>query len=250
MRSGDLRRYATAAVLVPLAGGLAGCVETTQQKNARVDLQDKRVFASRRSVHVSRQDPNIAVRGVRMLRSRSGVAVAVTLRNEGSTPVSDLPISVGVSGRRRRTSYLNGAPELPYFQTHIAAVAAKGESTWVFSRRRPAPSGRPFARVGAPEIGVAKGVSGLPAIVVKVTSVSRRGHSRAGTVAEIVNSSSISQPELEVYAYALAGSRLLAAGSAPLRSLESGARSTLEIPLLGDPGSSPVQLQAPPTNLQ
>jgi len=69
-------------------------------------------------------------------------------------------------------------------------------------------------------------------------------------VAEIVNSSSISQPELEVYAYALAGSRLLAGGSAPLRSLESGARSTLEIPLLGDPGSSPVQLQAPPTNLR
>jgi hypothetical protein len=250
VRSGDVSRYATAAVLVPLAGGLAGCVETTQQKNARVDLQDRRIFATRESVHVRRQDPNITVRRVRMLRSRSGVAVAVTLRNEGSTPVSDLPISVGVSGRRRRTSYLNAAPELPYFQTHIAGVAARGESTWVFSRRRPAPGGRAFARVGAPEIEVAKGVSRVPAIASSLTSVGRHGGGRASAVAEIGNSSGVSQPELEVYAYALAGDRLVAAGSASLRSLESGARRTLQIPLLGDPGSSAVQLQAPPTNLR
>lgn len=250
MRSGDVRRYATAAALLLLAGGLSGCAETTQQKNARAELLDERLLASRSSMHVTRQDPSIAVLKVRILRSRGGVAVAVTLRNDSARPVSDLPISVGIKTAAGRVSYLNQRPELPYFQTHIAGVAGNAQATWVFASRRPAPNGRPFARVGSPAIVTGADVTQLPPIASSVTAVSPRGHARALASAQIANRSDISQAELEVYAYAISGDSLVAAGTATVENLRSGAKRAVQIPLLGSPGSSAVQLQTPPTNLR
>jgi hypothetical protein len=53
-----------------------------------------------------------------------------------------------------------------------------------------------------------------------------------------------------VYAYALSGDRLLAAGTAPLESLGAGAKQAVRIALLGSPGSTAVHLESPPTNLR
>ena len=53
-----------------------------------------------------------------------------------------------------------------------------------------------------------------------------------------------------MYAYALAGDRLVAAGTAPLDSLDSGATQAVQVPLVGKPGSSAVHLEIPPTNLR
>src|SRR6516162_5638342 len=128
VRSGDVRRLATAGAMLLLVGTLGGCVETTQQKNARAQLQDDRLLASRSGVQVTRRDPNVAVMNVRTLRSPAGGAIAVTLRNDGERPVSDLPVSVGVSTPAGRTTYLNRQPELPYFQTHVAGIAGKARA--------------------------------------------------------------------------------------------------------------------------
>ena len=53
-----------------------------------------------------------------------------------------------------------------------------------------------------------------------------------------------------MYAYALSGDRLVAAGTAPLDSLGSGATQAVQVPLVGQPGSSAVHLETPPTNLR
>src|SRR5262249_9603147 len=147
-----------------LVGALGGCVETTQQKNARAQLQADRLLASRSPVHVTRPDPNVAVLKVRMLRNPAGTAIAVTLRNDGPKPVSDLPISVGVKTAAGRSFYLNRQPELAYFQPHVGAVGGKAQATWAFTSRSRAPSGRAFARVGSPAIPVNDEGTRLPAI--------------------------------------------------------------------------------------
>jgi hypothetical protein len=233
-----------------LVGALGGCVETTQQKNARAQLQDDRLLASRSSVHVTRPDPNVAVLNVRALRSRAGGAIAVTLRNDGGRPVSDLPLSVGVRTPAGHTTYLNGQPELPYFQTHIAGIGGEAQATWVFTSSRPIPNGRVFARAGAPAIPVDKAVSKLPAITSSLTSVRSRGRDRLTLGALIENRSEAPQDGLEVYAYALSGDGLVAAGTAPLNSLGSGATQAVQVRLVGKPGSSAVHLETPPTNLR
>jgi hypothetical protein len=249
VRSGDVRLPTTAATMLLLAGALSGCVESTQQKNARAQLRDDRLLATRSAVQVTRPDRNIAVLGVRVLRSSTGTAVAVTLRNDSAKPVSDLAINVGISAPSGRTYYLNRQPELPYFQTHIGGVGAGAQATWVFSRAGAAPAGRAFARVGPASVHTS-GASTLPSIASSVTALSAQGRAAAALGAEISNRSGVPQDALQSYAYALAGERLVAAGTAPLGSLGSGAVKALQLKLLGNPGSSAVHVETPPTNLR
>jgi hypothetical protein len=232
-----------------LAGALVGCVETTQQKNARVQLQDDRLLASRSPVRVMRTDPGVTVLAVRILRTRAGTAIAATLRNDSARPVSDLPVSVGVQTSSGRLTYLNRQPELPYFETHVAGVAGSGQTTWVFTTANRAPAGRAFAHVGVGPLAVDRRVTRLPAIASSVTSVARAGQ-HATAAGQITNRSGVSQTGLQVYAYALSGQRLVAAGTANVGTLDSGAQTGVRIPLLGDPGASALQLQTPPTNLR
>jgi hypothetical protein len=233
-----------------LAGALTGCVQTTQEKNARLQLQDDRLLASRSPVRVISPDPNVSVLNVRTLRAPSGTAVAVTLRNEGTKPVSDLPISVAVRTRSGRIAYLNGQPELAYFQTHVAALAGGAETTWVLTTHSHAPAGRVFARVGASGIPVDGGVARLPAISSSVTSVRSAGRKGAIATAQVSNRSGVAQSGLAIYAYAISGGRLLAAGTASVANLDPGARAAAQIPLLGSSGAASLQLQIPPTNLR
>ena len=233
-----------------LASILTGCVETTQEKNARLQLQDDRLLASRSAVRVSSPDPNVSVVAVRTLRASSGTAVAVTLRNDGTRPVSDLPISVGVKTRSGRIAYLNGQAELAYFQTHLAALAGGAETTWVFTTPSRAPAGAVFARVGASAIPIDRAVTRLPVIGSSVTSVRPAGRDRAIAAAEVSNSSGVAQAGLVIYAYATSGERLLGAGTVLVVNLDSGARTAVQIPLLGTSNPASLQLQIPPTNLR
>ena len=233
-----------------LVGTLGGCVETTQQKNARAQLQDDRLLASRSAVQVTRRDPNVAVMNVRTLRRPAGV-LTPTLTGRSLTGLSPSLRSVtAMAPPAGRTTYLNRQPELPYFQTHVAGIAGKAKATWVFTSSRPLPSGRAFARVGPPAIPVDKAVNRLPAIALSVTSVRSRGRDRATVSGRITNRSDAPQDGLEVYAYALSGDRIVAAGATLLESLGSGATQAVKVPLVGNPGSSAVRLETPPTNLR
>jgi len=236
--------------MLPLVGILGGCVETTQQKNARAQLHADRLLASRSPVRVTRADPNVAVLKVSTLRSPAGTAIAVTLRNDGARPVSDLPVSVGVKTSSGRTTYLNRHPELPYLQTHVAGIGPHSRVTWVFSATRAIPNGQAVARVGVSAIALERAATQLPTIASSVTSVRSRGRGRSILAVQVTNRSEVPQDDLEVYAYALSGDRLVAGGTALLGSLGAGAREAVQIPLVGKPAASTVRLETPPTNLR
>jgi hypothetical protein len=225
---------------------LAGCVETTQQQNARARLQAERVLASQSPVQVTGQDPGVTVRGVAILRDR-GTAIAVVLRNEGAHPVTDLPISVGVKSGGR-TIYLNRAAGLPYPQTHVASLAPGALTTWVFTSPSTAPAGsRPFARVGSNTFTPQEHIRTLPSLTTRVLASTPSAHGGSEVKATITNHSEVPQYGLAAYAYAIAGGRLLAAGNAPVTRLNGGSSATVAIRLMGNPGRTPVNLDAPPT---
>ena len=247
MRSANAKRCATIASSLLLLSGLCGCVETTQQKNARARLRAGRVLASQGSVHVTRPNPNVTVADVALLHGASATAIAVMLRNDAATPTSDLPISVGIRMQNGHTVFLNRKPELPYFQTHVGAIAGGGLVTWVFSSPTiVASSARPFATVGQSTLPISAGVKQLPLVTGSVASA--RG--RLLVNATISNHSDVPQYGLAAYAYALSGNRFLAAGYAPVADLESGSTATVAIRLIGDPHGADVHIDAPPTILQ
>ncbi len=229
-----------------LIGTLTGCVETTQQKSARAKVTADRLLASQNSVRVTRANPDVSVLGVGRVTSGGAQAIAVTLRNNAAQPISDLPISVGVLARGPHRVYVNSAPNLPYFQTHVGAIAPGAATTWVFTARaRSASGGPPFAIVGFPTVADEAGIDNLPVITTWATPP-RRGL----TQVTITNHSGVPQAGLAVYAAAFAGRQLVAAGQTALSALDSSATTTITINLVGNAAMVPLRLDAPPTDLR
>lgn len=226
MRSAELTLVLVGAGVLALLA--AGC-DSTQQKSARLQIQAERLLAAREKVVVTRANPFVQAERVTVVRRSGRTAIAVLLRNTGSRPVSDLPISLRVDGR-----YLNRRAGLAYFQTHTPAIAPGGEATWVFVTR--APVRRASALVGVhPAVSAEAGR--LPSLRASVGAGS----------ATVTNPSGVPQYGLVVYAYAQRGTRLLAAGRASLARLGAGKSATVPLRLVGRASGATVQVEAPPT---
>lgn len=239
-------RLVGVAMLAVLA--LAGC-ESTQERNARAGLVAQREILGRKPVRVDRADPRVDVSRVTLLRGtgrRAGaIAVVVDLRSRAATPLTDLPITVGVRTRRGRTQLLNARAGTGWFQTHVPSIPALGRSTWVFTARHAAAApGRPFARVGPPPAKPLSRADRLPALdAAQAGDVSRQRSVKA----KVANASGIPQDDVPVYALARRNGRYVAAGRASIVNLDDGERATVKVGLIGRPARTKVQVQAQAT---
>ena len=79
----------------PVAVALTGCV-STQRIAARARLVSARTLASQNATEVTRANPDVTVGRPALIHAQSGTAIVVPLRNNTSSTLTDLPISVGV----------------------------------------------------------------------------------------------------------------------------------------------------------
>jgi hypothetical protein len=228
VRSGSAKKIALALCPV-LVLGFAAC-DTTQDKAARLAVRSDRQ-SDRKPIQVHRVDHQVKVVRASLVRGSGGAAVAVTLRNTGSTPVNDLPILVGVKTAAGSDQPLNGDGHLPYFQAHAPAIAPGQEATWVFTTEDDLASARSaYAKVG-----------------VDTDSDSTGGDTVQATVS---NDTGLPQYDLAVYAWADRDGHLVAAGHAQISDLNAGDASTVKVALIGDAKGADVHVAAPPTIFQ
>lgn len=234
----SVSRMLTAPAAILLVTGLTGCV-TTQQESARLGLVAARTIASSHSVLVTRGNPKIRVTGI--WRVGSG-ALVVGLRNLAERPLTDLPISIGVATLRDRNVYLNRAPNLDYFSTHVVAIGPGATVNWVFAATHKIALGRPFALVGNAGSPPTPDVETLPEI-----QVSALGSTRRTLRVSVVNRSQIPQYNLPVYVTAARGGRLVGAGTAIVTHIGTLGRTVLNLKLLGSLRGATVHGFALPT---
>ncbi len=230
------------ASVLAAAGPLAGCA-TTQQKAARLRLNDARILVSQTNTRVRGGSPTIAIARLTLVTAGRRTAFVVTVRNPARHAVSDLPISVGYRVARRRPVYLNAGANSSYFAAHLPAIAAGHSLTWVYAGRRLPTGARPFARVGAkPSVSVGK-IEQLPTIHAATVGGLR------GDQLEVAlrNISGIPQYQLPVYALLEHDGRTVAAGTASVGELAGGSTTTLRVRLLGRLTGASEALEAPPT---
>jgi hypothetical protein len=243
VRSARPPLFAAGAALVLV--GLSGCV-TTQDRNARAKLRATRLLTSRGPLIVTRRNLDVRVDDVALLRSAGATAIVVRLANTSAKTLTDLPISVGVVARGRRT-YLNRRAGLEYFQRHVAAIGARGVVTWVFTTRRPTAAGiRPFALVGEPVRPPVSHAGSLPGIVASALAVPAATAS-GGVRVRVRNPTQVPQYGLVIYALARRGDRYVAAGRATVDDLGTNSAATVELKLIGSPRRAPLELKVPPT---
>jgi hypothetical protein len=242
---------ATALTLAIAAGGLTGCV-STQRKNARAELVADRTLAQRTPLRLHRRSRDVRVERVALVRAASGGAFVVTLRNSGAQPATDVPVAVGLRAVDGRRTQLNGGGELDWFRTHVPAIGAGATATWIFTAHRPLAAGTPYAIAGATGRAVVSHASGaLPAIAARVVPEPVRGRRGAGTrggvSVAIVNRSEIPQYDVQVYAVARDGARVLAAGAASIAHLGTHEATRVRVALVGAAGRHTVRVFALPT---
>jgi hypothetical protein len=241
VRSADATsKLAVAAGLAGAAVLLGGCV-TTQDRNARAKLSAEREIAARAPLRVVAPNPEVDVTRAALVRGggRDRTAVVVELRSRARTPLTDVPIAVGVRTRGDKRLALNGGRDLDWFATHVAALAPGAATTWVFTARRRVPAGaRAYARVGVPSTVPASRASSLPRL--------QAGDLDGGRV-RVRNGSAIPQIDLPVYAVAQAGGRYVAAGRASIPKLSGDGEATVAVPLVGARNAPRAQVHVLPT---
>jgi len=255
---------ATACVALGLAAGLGGCV-STQRKNARAELVADRTLAGRAPLRLHRPSRAVRVVRVALVRGARASAFVVTLRNRGAEPATDVPLAVGVRDAGGPRTEVDGGGGLGWFRTHVPSIGADANATWVFTARRPLPAGTPYAVAGAPGGAVVSRASGaLPALDARVLpphapaaasgphahgahATGRRNTARGTVTVLLVNRSAIPQYDVQVYAVARDGARVLAAGAVSIDHLASHGQARVRVALVGDPGRHTVRISAPPT---
>jgi hypothetical protein len=235
------RGIAVALAAPALAAGLAGCV-TTQEKNSWLLLKNARQLASEDPVLVTAENPDVRVLGIHVVRGGRSTALAISLRNLGQQPLTDLPISVGVIAGHK-PSYLNGRANIDYYDTHVPAIPAGATISWVLPDVKPGLSGHLFAKVGIAHTPASTTTLTLPRIAAAPVGVAVAGRVRVA----VSNDSSLPQFGLQVYAVAVKRGAYVGAGRAALGTLDGRGRTTVAVSLAGDPAGATLELYAPPT---
>ena len=229
-------RHLIAGATVVLA--VAGCA-TTQDEAARLQINSARLRAAELPVRIAQSDPGVRVMTTAVVSGTGGAAVVVRLRNLLARPVSDLALLVGYSQRGKRSTYLNRAAGLDYFQTHVPAIAAHGDLTWVFTTQRRLPAGATaFAQVGEPS-------AAAPALPATLPSL---GIVQAGSSQVTVkNPTGVPQYQLQVYGVAQRRGRYVAAAHASIEHLGTGSSRAIRLAPVGSAAGSRLSLEVPPT---
>jgi hypothetical protein len=252
----DRRALVAVATTAVLAGAaaLAGC-STTQQEAARLQLNAARIRASEQRTQVTVPGRTVDVTRVARVVTGGRTAFVVQVRNPGTQPVSDLPISVGVRVENKRPVYVNrqSTAELSYFDAHLPLVEPGATLTWVYTTDRRLPArARAFALVGGTPSNRAPRSNPLPVIrasaVATVTTASAADGSPLAV--SLHNLSSVPQYQLQVYAVAERAGRYVAAGDFTVPHLGSNASSRLKLPILGHINHARLQIEAAPTIFQ
>ncbi len=192
-----------------VVGALVGCT-TTQQTATWLHIRSERELDRRKPIDVKQADPEVHVVRSSVVRGAGGTALAVNLRNQGSEPVNDLPLAVGVKAPGANATYLNDQGHLPYFEAHAPALAPGEETTWVYTTTKALPAGSAVARVGVAASPPTK-ASRVPELEVADVSSSQakpekgKPPPQATIEAEIANDTGMTQYDVAVYVWAEKG---------------------------------------------
>jgi hypothetical protein len=180
---------------------------------------------------------------VTLLSGSGRTAVAVRLTGTSSAPQANVPVLVEVSGAGAKQLYTNATGGLETSLQQMAILRPHEPAWWV--------DDQVLTSQSASGVKVRVGTGRAPRASVPVSSLTTTGvhltHQSGLSVldATLVNRSSTSASKVPVYAVALAGGRVVAAGRAVVSALPRSS-ATFEIFLVGNPAGATFELSVAP----
>jgi hypothetical protein len=239
-----VRAGAAALVAVVAATGLSAC-QSTADKSARIARDGKRAVQAAGRLQITRSAELRVARAVVVRGAGGSVAAAVEVRNRGAAAQRDVPILIDVRDATGASLYKNDTIGLQPALQRLASVRGRTTAWWVDDQVTVASAPRTVrARVGA-----APRARAVPDVVLKDVHFDSDATGRflTGTV---VNPSPAILRDVPVFAVALKGRRVVAAGRALVPKLPAaGTRKQTHFRLffVGEPRGARVALTVAPT---
>lgn len=240
-----MRRMAICAACTLACLGLAAC-ESTQDKSARLAKGGASPFKEK-GLTVTQQNRDVKVGRTTLLSDQNGTAAVVEIANNSKRTLTNVPLAINVVDGKGRSVFKNDAPGLEPSLTTVAALRPGERFMWVDDQVQPA--GTP-KRVKA-QVGVEKGraTAALPKIELTPVKLQNDPTSGVNATGFVTNRSKLAQLKFTLFAVALKGSRVVAAGRGAVQRLKPGKRTPFHIFFIGDPRGAKLTIAAPPTTL-
>jgi hypothetical protein len=234
-----------AAALVLLALTLTGC-ESNIERSARLAKLFHHPTRAQTGLVITRENPDVKVLATAVLHDENGTAAVVTLRNDSSKPLRDVPVAITLHDPRGRTLYQNNTPGASTTLVSAPLLMPGQRFDWVDDQVQASGAlGALGVRVGeAP--AASDELARLSVQGVHLSEEPAGGLSAEGTVA---NRSAVAQQELVVFAVGRRGGRIVAAGRAVLPSVPAHSSTSFQVFFIGNPKGASLRLSVPPTTL-
>lgn len=244
-----MRRPVAVALICMTATTLGGC-ESSQTRSARLKAASSSSAPEERlKIARSSQDVHVTSSTVLTDKSAQRSAAVITLRNTSNRPQAALPLLFELTDAAGKQVFMNNSPGASTDLVSVPSLAPRATLAWVDDAIVNVRGARDVkARVGAttgPSVP-----SEVPSLRISGTKLERDESGVVTAVGRIVNTSTLPQERLVVFASARRGSKIVAAGRAVVPMLKPGAKgSRFTLFFVGDPTGAKLSFQAPPVNL-
>jgi hypothetical protein len=245
MRPGVLKRALVVVGCGALAVTASAC-ESTESESAKIAREGGPAAAGPSALKLGAANRGVRTSDVTLLSSGGRTAVAVKLTATSPRAQSNVPLLVNVTGAGGKVLYTNGTGGVEASLQRIALLRPHVGEWWVDDQVLTAQPGRAVSV----HVGTGKSVRSRAAKSVLTAKVKHVGE-QSGLSAlsgELVNGSSTAQNKVPVFAVALRGGKVVAAGRAVVGSLPGrrGASAPFQIFLVGNPAGAKFELTAVP----
>jgi hypothetical protein len=246
MRTGALRRALVVIGCGALAMTLAAC-ESTQQESEKIGREGSRPAGSQGSLKLGAVNRSVRVSDVTLLTSAGRTAVAAKLTGAATRSQLEVPVLVEVTGAHGKVSYSNETGGLEASLQRIALLRP-GRSEWWVDDQVLTSQVATGVRVRVGTGSVPRAGSTLPELSTTAPQVAEQAGVSVLS-SSLVNHSANAQGKVPVFAVAVRGGRVVAAGRAVVGVLPGrpGAAVPFQIFLVGSPAGATIELTAVPT---
>jgi hypothetical protein len=244
MRPGVLKRALVVVGCGALAVTASAC-ESTESESAKIAREGGPAAAGPSALKLGAANRGVRASDVTLLSGSGRTAVAVKLTTSSHRAQLNVPLLVNVTGAGGKVLYTNGTGGVEAALQRIALLRPHESTWWVDDQVLVA------QKASAVKVRVGTGTSPRSTTTPVLTARTKQVGEQLGLSTlsgELVNGSSKAQAKATVFAVALRGGKVVAAGRAVVESLPGhrGASAPFQIFLVGNPAGAKFELTAEP----
>jgi hypothetical protein len=222
---------------------LTAC-ESNQDRSARIEAEGKHVMQDQGTLKVTKANADVKVLRTALVHGGGSVAAAVELDNKGGAQ-ADVPVLIDVTNAKGTSLYRNDQVGLQPSLQRLALIGKGDRVWWVNDQLLGADQG---AKKVSVKVGAAAPVAKAPDVTVTGVHYETQegGAFLTGTV---VNHTDTLQTNLPVFAVALKGDKVVAAGRALVAKVPPGTpakKPIFRLYFIGNPKGAKIQVTLAP----